>query len=72
MSATPVYAAEPPDGQTRTTDNPPFNGGGIIPVAVVTTLVALLVLGLRLFTRSYVIRRGLGWDDCEYWRYGTL
>lgn len=36
-----------------------------MPVAVVTTIVVLLVLSLRLFTRTHVIRRGLGWDDCE-------
>lgn len=65
MSTTPIYAAEPPDGEIRVTANPPFRGQGIVPVAIVATIVALLFLSLRLFTRIYVIRRGLGWDDCE-------
>lgn len=65
MSTTQIYAAEPPDGQTRITVNPPFNGGGIVPVAIVSTIIALMVLGLRLFTRTRVIHRGLGWDDCK-------
>ncbi|KAK2608353.1 hypothetical protein N8I77_006971 [Diaporthe amygdali] len=63
MSTKPMYAAEPPDGEIRVTVNPPFRGQGIVPVAIVTTIAALLILSLRMFTRIYVIRRGLGWDD---------
>ncbi|PHH83474.1 hypothetical protein CDD82_433 [Ophiocordyceps australis] len=61
MSA--VYLMEPPPGAVRTFTNPPNDGGLVVPAGVATTLVALVCVCLRVFTRVHVVSGDLGWDD---------
>lgn len=57
------YMIEPPPGQVR--------GSGatlqpeLIASGVATTMVALIVVSLRIFTRTKVVHNGLHIDDCE-------
>lgn len=67
--ADPSYLIpEPPPGEVRTLVNPPSSGGGVIPAAVATTVMALIVVCLRMYTRLALGRGLLGVDDCEYYR----
>ena len=56
-----VYMAEPPPGQAR--------GSGatlqpaLIASGVATTIVALVTVMLRIFTRTKIVRHGLHIDD---------
>jgi hypothetical protein len=55
---------EPPEGQTRTLVDPPSSGSGVIPCGVTTTIIASVIVILRVFTRRYVVKSVLGADDC--------
>ncbi|KAF5965040.1 integral membrane protein PTH11 [Fusarium coicis] len=57
------YLMEPPEGQTRTLVNPPSSGSGVIPCGVTTTIIASIIVILRVFTRRYVVKSVLGADD---------
>ncbi|KAF7556838.1 hypothetical protein G7Z17_g1173 [Cylindrodendrum hubeiense] len=59
----PVYVMDPPEGEVRTTFNPPSSAGGVMPAGVATTVLACIALCLRLFTRKYVVKGVLGLDD---------
>ncbi|KAJ9425731.1 hypothetical protein QL093DRAFT_2250838 [Fusarium oxysporum] len=54
---------EPPEGQTRTLVDPPSSGSGVIPCGVTTTIIASIIVILRVFTRRYVVKSVLGADD---------
>ncbi|KAH7267688.1 uncharacterized protein BKA55DRAFT_500286 [Fusarium redolens] len=57
------FLMEPPEGQTRTLVNPPSSGSGVIPCGVTTTIIASIIVILRVFTRRYVVKSVLGADD---------
>ncbi|KAF5718549.1 integral membrane protein PTH11 [Fusarium mundagurra] len=57
------FLMEPPEGQTRTLVNPPSSGSGVIPCGVTTTIIASIIVMLRVFTRRYVVKSVLGADD---------
>ncbi|KAF5613795.1 integral membrane protein PTH11 [Fusarium subglutinans] len=57
------FLMEPPEGQTRTLGNPPSSGSGVIPCGVTTTIIASIIVILRVFTRRYVVKSVLGADD---------
>lgn len=61
----PIWVMEPPPGEVRTEVNPPTTGGGIIPAAMSTTAIALVVVLLRIYTRAFMMRGLLGVDDCK-------
>jgi hypothetical protein len=65
MASIPEYVMEPPLGEVRTYENPPSTGGDVIPAAIATTVIAFVVVILRLFTRGFILRGMLGLDDCE-------
>ncbi|KAF7560434.1 hypothetical protein G7046_g3723 [Stylonectria norvegica] len=50
-------------GQVRSLVNPPFSGGSVIPAGVATTVIAVIGVCLRCFTRTYVVKGVLGLDD---------
>ncbi|CAJ0553323.1 Ff.00g118350.m01.CDS01 [Fusarium sp. VM40] len=58
-----AYLMEPPEGQVRTLVNPPSSAGGVLPCGIATTAIALIVVGLRIFTRKVVVKGVLGIDD---------
>ncbi|RKL18046.1 hypothetical protein BFJ68_g4305 [Fusarium oxysporum] len=57
------FLMEPPEGQTRTLVDPPSSGSGVIPCGVTTTIIASIIVILRVFTRRYVVKSVLGADD---------
>lgn len=61
-----AYLMEPPEGQVRTLVNPPSSAGGVLPCGIATTAIALIVVGLRIFTRKVVVKGVLGIDDCKF------
>ncbi|OTB07811.1 hypothetical protein M426DRAFT_317702 [Hypoxylon sp. CI-4A] len=63
MSEGTVYYAEVPPGQVRTPVNPPTRRGDLMAAGVSTTFLAGVALGLRLYTRLYVLRKKLETDD---------
>jgi hypothetical protein len=66
------FLMEPPEGQTRTLVNPPSSGSGVIPCGVTTTIIASIIVILRVFTRRYVVKSVLGADDCMSYSTITL
>jgi hypothetical protein len=65
MSASSGYMAEPPDAHIRHTTNPPNIHKELIAVGVSTTILALVAVVLRIFTRSHVTKNGIHLDDCR-------
>ncbi|KAF4456021.1 hypothetical protein F53441_1742 [Fusarium austroafricanum] len=61
--STTGFLMEPPEGQVRTLHNPPSSGSGVIPCGVASTVIALIAVALRAFTRKYVVKSTLGADD---------
>ncbi|KAH6898181.1 hypothetical protein B0T10DRAFT_453523 [Thelonectria olida] len=59
----PLYVMEPPQGQVRTTVDPPSSAQGVLASGVATTTLAIIAMCLRLFTRKYVVKGVLGIDD---------
>jgi hypothetical protein len=59
-----LYVAPVPDGEVRTVVNPPSNASSVMPTGIATTVVACVVVLLRLFTRTKVVEGVLGADDC--------
>ncbi|KAF4472573.1 integral membrane PTH11 [Fusarium albosuccineum] len=57
------YVTEPPEGRVRTTVNPPTSAHEVISAGIATTVIALIAVCLRLFTRKYVVKGVLGADD---------
>ena len=59
-----VYMAEPPPGQAR------GSGASLQPAliasGVATTMIALVTVLLRIFTRTKIVHNGLHVDDREY------
>lgn len=65
MSSTTVTLATPsPTGSVRLPppDGDVSKGPVILAVTIVSTSLALIAVGLRMFVRT-VITRGIGWDD---------
>lgn len=60
-----LWASPVPDGETRMVENAPSSASGLNEVGIATTVVALICVIARLFTRIWVVR-GVGADDCEY------
>ncbi|KAF9878008.1 integral membrane protein [Colletotrichum karsti] len=58
-----LYVMPPPEGEVRTRINPPDTSGGVFPVGIATTVIALVAVALRIFTRTFVVRGSLGLDD---------
>ena len=54
----------PPAGETRNFDNPYSRGGTFTAVATTITVVMILFVINREYTKYFIIRK-LGWDDCE-------
>jgi hypothetical protein len=65
MSASSGDMAEPPYGHIRHTTNPPDIHKGLAAVGVSTTILALVAVVLRIFTRSHVTKNGIHLDDCR-------
>jgi hypothetical protein len=63
MSASSGDMAEPPYGHIRHTTNPPDIHKGLAAVGVSTTILALVAVVLRIFTRSHVTKNGIHLDD---------
>ena len=61
-SVTPVTAAVPPPGYEINLVNPPYVGYQLVAVACVFAALSTLVVGLRLFTRKFLVKT-MGWDD---------
>ena len=67
----PIYMAEPPAGQVRNYFNPPTAHKELTATGVSTTIIAAVVVAVRLFTRLSVTKNGIQMDDCTYrmlWR----
>ncbi|CAM1505082.1 Fc.00g107190.m01.CDS01 [Cosmosporella sp. VM-42] len=58
-----LYVIDPPEGNIRTEVNPPSSGSAVVPAGVATTVIAIIGVCLRLFTRTYVVKGVLGIDD---------
>ncbi|KAI0840063.1 hypothetical protein F5Y06DRAFT_308866 [Hypoxylon sp. FL0890] len=58
-----IYYADVPPGQVRTPFNPPTRRGDLMAAGVSTTIIAGLTLGLRLYTRLYVMKKSPKPDD---------
>ena len=65
MNFSSAYVAEPPPGQLRHATNPPNLHAGLAAVGVSTTVVALLAVALRVFTRARVTDMGVHLNDRE-------
>ncbi|KAI0133197.1 hypothetical protein F4776DRAFT_664368 [Hypoxylon sp. NC0597] len=63
MSDEIVYYAEVPPGQVRTPVNPPTRRGDLMAAGISTTIIAGITLGLRLYTRLYVMKKMPKADD---------
>ncbi|KAI1415190.1 hypothetical protein F5Y13DRAFT_196538 [Hypoxylon sp. FL1857] len=63
MSEEPLYYAEVPPGQVRTPVNPPTRRGDLMAAGISTTIIAGITLGLRLYTRLYVMKKSPKADD---------
>ncbi len=61
-STTPVTAAVPPPGFEINLVNPPYVGYQLVAVACAFAALSTLVVGLRLFTRNFLVKT-MGWDD---------
>ncbi|OLN87279.1 hypothetical protein CCHL11_03710 [Colletotrichum chlorophyti] len=63
-SADSEYMANPPDGQER------FEAGtitaGAMALGTVLTILSMVFVALRAFTRLSIVKRKLGPDDCEF------
>lgn len=64
MSATPMYMAEPPPGVSR------FAGDTIQPnmaaCSITTTVIALMTVAIRLYTRFFLTEAKFQIDDGKY------
>ncbi|KAL1858843.1 hypothetical protein Daus18300_009841 [Diaporthe australafricana] len=60
--STPPWSMDPPDGQQRNTDNPESIAASIVQVGLSCTILSLIVVGLRIYSRAFIIR-GLKADD---------
>ncbi|KAI1375164.1 trafficking PGA2-domain-containing protein [Hypoxylon crocopeplum] len=58
-----LWYADVPPGQVRTEVNPPTQRGDLMAAGISTTIIAGMALGLRLYTRFYVLRKKLEPDD---------
>lgn len=63
-SSTIVPAMPPPLGQTSNFVDPDFIGGKFVAVNCVFLSLAALSLGVRIWTRFFVVRN-FRWDDCK-------
>ncbi|KAI2473895.1 hypothetical protein F4781DRAFT_379269 [Annulohypoxylon bovei var. microspora] len=63
MSDGQLYYAEPPPGQVRTPVNPPTRRDELMAAGISTTIIAGVALGLRLYTRVYMLKKRLEADD---------
>lgn len=59
-----VYMIDPPEGEDRFAAG--SVGSGMVAAGISTTIVALVFVVLRIFTRAHIVRRSLGIDDCKY------
>jgi len=57
-----VAAAAPPAGVQSDFDSPDWTGGNIVEVNIVALTASAIFLGLRLYTRTCLVRQP-GWDD---------
>lgn len=64
-SDTIIPAMPPPAGQTSNFVNPEYIGGKFVAVNCTFLPLAVLALGVRTWTRLFVVR-SFRWDDCEY------
>lgn len=55
----------PPPGEKTNFVNPTYDGDRFVVVNVVFLFIALVSMGIRLWTRTF-IASGFRWDDCEY------
>ena len=62
-----TYVMDPPEGQVRSLTNLPSSAGEVVPAGVATTIIALIAVSLRIFTRKFVVKSVLGADDCWYY-----
>ncbi|KAJ4211050.1 hypothetical protein NW759_012806 [Fusarium solani] len=58
-----TYVMDPPEGQVRSLTNLPSSAGEVVPAGVATTIIALIAVSLRVFTRKFVVKSVLGADD---------
>ncbi|KAL3295225.1 integral membrane protein [Colletotrichum asianum] len=56
-----VYMIDPPEGEDRFAAG--SVGSGMVAAGISTTIVALVFVVLRIFTRAHIVRRSLGIDD---------
>lgn len=59
-----LWAMSVPPGEVRTAINPPSSGQSLLAAGIATTVIALLAVLTRVFTRFYVVK-GPGLDDCK-------
>jgi hypothetical protein len=62
-SGTVVPAMAPPAGQTSNFVDPPYCGIKFLVVNCVFLPLAVIALGVRTWTRAFVVR-SVRWDDC--------
>lgn len=69
-------AMPPPEGEVSNFENPPEAAMNLHAktdtVGYVCTAIALIVIILRIWTRSVIVKKGLGADDCEYSHFQLL
>lgn len=63
-SDTVIPAMAPPAGQASNFVDPPYTGTKLLVVNCVFLPLALIALGVRTWTRAFVVR-SFRWDDCE-------
>lgn len=61
----PPWAADPPPGESQNVDNPPSISGIAVGFGALSTILALVVVCLRIYARAFVVR-GLKADDCQF------
>lgn len=59
-----IPAMAPPAGQTSNFVDPPYTGTKFLVVNCVFLPLAFIALGVRTWTRAFVVR-SFRWDDCE-------
>lgn len=57
----------PPLGVTPNFVSPYSRGYLIVATTVITLTVTTLLVLIRTYTKRFINKTGLGWDDCELW-----
>lgn len=56
---------KPPPGVMPNFDDPYSHSYLVVDITIATLVVTTLFVAVRTYTKHFVNKNGLGWDDCE-------